>query len=96
MKTSEIFWKNKRGNLQMQKIKNFVKRFVKKDGFLYKVIRKIYHILSTAKYKLINHKKIKEERKHFSEQANIAVRIINKYMLFFIKKLKRYKLKDQQ
>ena len=41
----------------MQKLKNLVKRFIKKDGFLYRVIRKIYHVLSTIKYKITNNKK---------------------------------------
>ena len=36
----------------MQKLKNLVKRFVKKDGLIYKVIRKTYHFLSTIKYKI--------------------------------------------
>ena len=67
----------------MQKLKNFVKRFIKKDGFLYRVIRKIYHVLSTIKYKITNNKKIKEEQKHYSEQVDKA-----------IEKIKQYKGKD--
>ena len=63
----------------MQKLKNFVKRFVKKDGFLYRVIRKIYHILSKLKYKITNNKKIKEEQKHYSDVVNEAVEEIKKY-----------------
>lgn len=63
----------------MQKLKNLIKRFIKKDGFIYKVIRKIYHTLSTAKYKIINNKKIKEERKHYSIVANEAIGKIAKY-----------------
>ena len=63
----------------MQKLKNFVKRFIKKDGFLYRVIRKIYHILSTFKYKITNNKKIKEEHKHYSDVANKAIEEIEKY-----------------
>ena len=63
----------------MQKLKNFVKRFIKKDGFLYRVIRKIYHILSKLKYKIINNKKIKEEHKHYSDVVNKAVEEIKKY-----------------
>ena len=63
----------------MQKIKNFVKRFVKKDGFLYRIIRKIYHTLSTAKYKLTNNKKIKAEQEHYSKQVSEAVEIIKNY-----------------
>ena len=67
----------------MQKLKNLVKRFVKKDGLLYRGIRKIYHILSTAKYKITNNKKIKEEHKHYTEVVNEA-----------IEKIKTYKDKD--
>ena len=67
----------------MQKLKNLIKRFVKKDGFLYRIIRKIYHILSTIKYKITNNKKIKEEQKHYSEQVDKA-----------IEKIKQYKGKD--
>ena len=63
----------------MQKLKNFVKRFIKKDGFLYRVIRKIYHILSKFKYKITNNKKIKEEQKHYSDIVNEAVEEIKKY-----------------
>ena len=63
----------------MQKLKNFVKRFIKKDGFLYRVIRKIYHILSKFKYKITNNKKIKEEQKHYSDVVNEAVEEIKKY-----------------
>lgn len=63
----------------MQKLKNLVKRFIKKDGFLYRNIRKIYHVLSTAKYKITNNKKIKEEHKHYTEMANKAIEEIKKY-----------------
>lgn len=63
----------------MQKLKNFVKRFIKKDSFLYRVIRKIYHILSKLKYKIINNKKIKEEHKRYSDIVNKAVEEIKKY-----------------
>ena len=67
----------------MQKLKNFVKRFIKKDGFIYKVIRKIYHILSSIKYRIVNGKKVKEQNRHYSEQVDLAV-----------KKLEEYKNKD--
>ena len=46
----------------MQKLKNFVKRFIKKDGFIYKVIRKFYHILSSIKYRIVNGKNIKKQK----------------------------------
>ena len=63
----------------MQKIKNFVKRFIKKDSLIYKIIRKIYHILSTTKYKITNSKKIKEQNKHYSKQVEKAQEELKKY-----------------
>lgn len=63
----------------MQKIKQIIKRFIKKDGILYRIIRKMYHILRTIKYKITNYKRIKIENKHYTEQANKAVEILSKY-----------------
>lgn len=63
----------------MQKLKNLVKRFIKKDGFLYKGISKIYHSLSTMKYKITNRREIKEKNKYYDSQVNKAVQILNRY-----------------
>ena len=63
----------------MQKLKNLVKRFIKKDGFLYKGICKIYHSLSTMKYKITNRREIKEKNKYYDSQVNKAVQILNRY-----------------
>lgn len=63
----------------MQKLKNFVKRFIKKDSLIYKIIRKIYHILSTTKYKITNSKKTKEQNKHYSKQVEKAQEELKKY-----------------
>lgn len=63
----------------MQKIKNFIKRLLKNDGLLYRVLKKVYHILSTIKYKIKNNKQLKKEQKHFSEQVSYSVKKINKY-----------------
>lgn len=63
----------------MQKLKNFVKRFIKKDGFIYKVIRKIYHILSSIKYRIVNGKKVKEQNRHYSKQVDLAVKKLEEY-----------------
>lgn len=63
----------------MQKIKNILKRFFKKDGFIYKLISKVYHFLSTQKYKITHNKEIKEERKKYTKTANDAIEIIKKY-----------------
>lgn len=63
----------------MQKIKNILKRFFKKDGFIYKLISKVYHFLSTQKYKITHNKEIKEERKKYTKTANYAIEIIEKY-----------------
>ena len=63
----------------MQKLKKLIKGFIKEDSFFYKVIRKIYHTLSTCKYKMVNHKKIKEQDKHYSEQVDKAVEKLKEY-----------------
>lgn len=63
----------------MQKIKNFIKRFIKKDSFIYKLISKIYHILSTAKYKITNSKEIKKQNLYYTEQVNKAIEIIKDF-----------------
>jgi len=60
-------------------IKRIAKKFIKKDTLLYKVFRKIYHVLSTAKYKITNHRKIKAQRKYYNEQATKSVSSINQY-----------------
>lgn len=63
----------------MQKIKNLMKRFIKKESLIYKVLRKIYYILSRVKYKIINNKNIRIQNKHYNEQADKAIDIINNY-----------------
>lgn len=63
----------------MQKLKNFVKRFIKKDGILYRGVRKVYHTLSTTKYKVINNKQLKEQNRHYTEQVDIATEIMRQY-----------------
>ena len=63
----------------MKKIKNIAKKFLKKDSFVYKVLRKIYHSLSTFKYNVVNNKKIKLEKKQFSIAANKAINEIKKF-----------------
>lgn len=63
----------------MQKIKNFCKRIIKKDSFVYKALSKIYHFLSTTKYKITNGRKIKKERQHFSDVARESLDIINSF-----------------
>lgn len=63
----------------MQKLKNFFKRFIKKDSIIYKLLSKIYHFLSTLKYKITNNKQIKEQNKKFSQRVEEAIEIIKKY-----------------
>lgn len=63
----------------MQKIKNFLKRFLKKEGFIYKSGSKIYHFLSAQKYKITHSKEVKEERAKYTKRANEAIEFIKKY-----------------
>ena len=73
----------------MQKLKDFVKRFIKKDAFIYKVIRKIYHILSSIKYRIVNGKNVRKQNKHYTEQVELAIKKINEeyknkdYIVFY-------------
>ena len=63
----------------MQKLKDFVKRFIKKDGFIYKVVRKVYHILSSTKYRIVNGKNVRKQNKHYTEQVELAVKKLEDY-----------------
>lgn len=63
----------------MQKLKKLVKRLVKKDGFFYKVIRKLYHILSTIKYKITHSKEIRKQNQKYRKRVEGAIEIIKKY-----------------
>lgn len=63
----------------MQKIKNFLKRFIKKDSFFYKGLSKLYHALSTTKYKMTHSKEVKEQNKAYSKRASEAVEFIKQY-----------------
>ena len=62
----------------MKKLKQYVKSILNKDSFIYRAIRKIYHTLSTLKYKIVNYTKDKKQKKYYTEQVNKAVKIINK------------------
>ena len=53
----------------MQKIKNMLKRLIKKDSFVYKALSKIYHLLSTIKYRTTHNKEVKKETAKVEEKA---------------------------
>lgn len=61
----------------MNKLKRYVKSIIKPNTFIYKVIRRIYHNLSTAKYKIVNRKNNKRQNEYYSKQVQNAVKIIN-------------------
>ena len=63
----------------MQKIKNMFKRFLKKDGIVYRLLSKIYHFFSKIKYNIVNRKKINNERKKYSDRVNEAVLNVAKF-----------------
>ena len=63
----------------MQNLKKFVKALIKKDSLLYNIIKKIYHRLSSFKYRLKNNKQIKAQNRHYTEQVDKATEIIKKY-----------------
>lgn len=61
----------------MNKLKQYIKSILNKKSFIYKIIRKIYHVLSTFKYKIVNYTNEKKQRRYYTEQVNSAVKIIN-------------------
>ena len=63
----------------MSKIKKLLKRFIKSNGIIYKVLSKIYHFLSSQKYKIVHNKEIKAQKKIYSKRANEAIEIIKGY-----------------
>ena len=63
----------------MQRLKKWINRFVKKDGYLYKVIQKLYHILSTIKYKITHSKEVIKQNKEYSKRVEEAIEIIKQY-----------------
>lgn len=63
----------------MQKLKNLIKKFLRRDGILYKGISKIYHALSTIKYKITNAREINEKNKYYTSQVDKAVEILKQY-----------------
>lgn len=63
----------------MQKIKNFLKRFLKNDGIIYRAIKKVYHFLSTLKYKITHNKEVKAEREKYHQRAISAVEKIKEF-----------------
>ena len=73
----------------MKKIKQYVKNIIKPDSFIYKILRKVYHVLSTIKYKITNRAEDKKQKKYYSEQVRRAVEIINEkykdaeYIVFY-------------
>ena len=71
--------KNKKGKRRLQKIKSFFKSFIKKDSFVYKVLRKLYHLLSTMKYKITHSKEVKEQNSKYNKRAEEAIEKIKQY-----------------
>lgn len=63
----------------MQRIKNFLKSFTKKNSYLYKILSKLYHWLSTVKYKITHNKEVKEQNKKYSKRVETAIEIIKQY-----------------
>ena len=56
----------------MQKIKNMLKRLIKKDSFFYKALSKIYHFLSTIKYRITHNKEVKKEQEELDMAAQMS------------------------
>ena len=63
----------------LTRIKNFIKSFIQRDSFLYKVLHKLYYFLSTTKYKIIHGKEAREQSKKYKKRTQEAIEMINKY-----------------
>ena len=63
----------------MERIKQFIRSKIDNSGFTFKVIKKLYHKLSTFKYKIINNKKIRQQNKKFKREIEQAIEKIKKY-----------------
>lgn len=63
----------------MQKIKNMLKRLIKKDSFFYKALSKIYHFLSTIKYRITHNKEVKKEQRKYHERVENAIEEIKNF-----------------
>jgi len=60
----------------LSKIKQLVKKIIKPNSFIYKVLRTIYHILSNIKYRIFNYRKIVKQNKYYTMQVKNACSII--------------------
>ena len=72
----------------MQKIKNILKRLINKDSFFYKVLSKMYHFLSTIKYRITHNKEVKKEHKEYHGRVEKAIETIKgfqgkEYVVFY-------------
>ena len=63
----------------MQKIKNILKRLMKKESFFYKSLRKIYHFLSTMKYKITHNKEVRKEHRNYHNRVEKAIETIERF-----------------
>ena len=50
-----------------------LKRLIKKDSFFYKALSKIYHFLSTIKYRITHNKEVKKEQRKYHERVENAI-----------------------
>ena len=67
-----------KGKRVLQKIKSILKSFIKKDGIIYKILSKLYHFLSTFKYKITHSKEAKEQNKKYQKRVEEAIETIKK------------------
>ncbi len=52
---------------------------MKKEGFLYKILRKLYHFLSTIKYKITHSKEVREQNRKYSKRVEEAIEKMKQY-----------------
>lgn len=63
----------------MEQLKKMIKSKINNNSTIFIIIRKMYHILSTMKYRVLNHKKIVQENKKIQLEINQAIDKIQQY-----------------
>ncbi len=60
-------------------MKNFLKTFLKRNSLIYRILRKLYGVLSHIKYKVIHAKEIRQTKKEYHKKAQASIEKIASY-----------------
>ncbi len=68
-----------RGRERMETLKRAIKSKINVNNIIFKIIRKLYHVLSSIKYRVFNYKKISQENKNLELQIDQAIYRIKEF-----------------